>query len=263
MKQINIFTKIVFICDLHIPYEDKKIVELILKFLDDYRPEYLILGGDIIDFYSLSKFNKDPKRALDIQKDLDKTFNFLKKLRELLPSTKIIYIKGNHESRLKKYKWSKAPELAYLRCLSYEKLFRLEELNIQWEDKRWNFGKAWFMHGDKLSKHSGDSARKNREEYGVNCITAHSHRTGKSNLTNLGGNYGAWESGCLCSLNPEYMESLPNWQQGFSVITDYKQKIFYVNNIDIVKQSFIFNNKLYTLNKLWEEEFNNDTGKTT
>lgn len=160
--------------------------------------------------------------------------------------------------RLKTYKWTKAPELAYIRCLEPEVLFRLKDLDIEWIENRWKFGKLWFMHGAFLSKHSGASARRNQEAFGVNCLTGHSHRSGKSNLTNLGGNYGGWENGCLCNLDPEYMDCIPNWQSAFSVVTDYKEKIFYVNNIDIVKNSFIFNNKLYTLNEEWAKEFDNE-----
>jgi predicted phosphodiesterase len=263
MSKDKVFTTLVFLTDLHIPYHNKKLLKLIYKFLKDNQPDYIVLGGDLIDFYSLSRFNKDPRRALDIQKDLDILYEFFKMLREICPNTKIIYIKGNHEARLKTYKWTKAPELAYLRCLTPQILFRLADFDIEWVEHRWKYGKLWFMHGDFLSKHSGDSARKNREEYGVNCLTGHSHRSGKSNLTNLGGNIGGWENGCLCLLNPEYMSGIPNWQNSFSVVLDYKEKLFYVNNIDIVKNSFLYQNKLYTLNEEWEKEFEKESnGKT-
>lgn len=243
------FTTIVFVCDLHIPYEDKKAVELLFKFLKLNKNDidYLLLGGDIIDFYSLSRFNKDPRRALNIQEDLDKVFTFMQKCRQIIPDTKIKMFKGNHELRLQKYKWSRAPELAYLRCLEPEKLFRLNELDIEWIPKRWNYKKIWFMHGDKLSRHSGWTAQKMRAEYGTNVVCGHSHRTGKSNRTDLSGNYGGWESGCLCDLNPEYMEGIADWQHGFSVVQYYQDKIFYTHNIDIVKYSFLYNGKYYTL----------------
>ena len=243
------FTTLVSAGCFHFPYEDKKEVELWFKFLKAERKniDYLILLGDIIDFYSLSKFNKDPRRALNIQEDLDLVFQFCKKCRDILPNAKIKYLRGNHERRLRTYKWSKAPELSYLRCLEPEKLFRLKELDIEWVSKRWNYKKIWFMHGDKLSQHSGGTGQKMRAEYGVNVICAHSHRTGKSNKTDLGGNYGGWESGCFASLDPEYVEGIPNWQHGFSIVQYYKDKIFYVHNIDIVKHSFIYNGHYYTL----------------
>jgi len=246
---IKDFTTIVFASDFHIPYEDKKVVKLFFKFLDLNKREidYLILGGDIIDFYSLSRFNKDPRRALEIQDDLDKVFDFMTTCGRLVPNAKIKYLCGNHEKRLRTFKWSKVPEFAYLRCLEPEKLFRLNELDIEWIPKRWNYKKLWFIHGDKLSRHSGWTAQKMRAEYGTNVICGHSHRTGKSNRTDLSGNYGGWESGCLCDLNPEYMEGIADWQQGMSVVQYYRDKIFYVHNIDIVKHSFLYNGKYYTL----------------
>ena len=253
----KLFTTLVFISDTHIPYEDKKAIEVVLKFLKDFQPDYILLGGDLIDFYSISKFNKDPKRALETQDDLDKLYEFLKKIRDICPNSIILYFKGNHENRLRTYKWTKCPELAYLRCLTPEKLFRLAELDIQWIEKRWQYGKLWFMHGSKLSVHSGDSARKNRDDCGTNVVHGHSHRTGKSNLTNLGGNAGGWESGCLCDLNPEYIEGVANWQHGLTVVQDFGGKIFHTDNIDIVKHSFLFGQKLYTLNQKWEDEYNN------
>lgn len=252
---------IVFVSDLHIPYEDKKVVNLFFKFLEANKKDidYLILGGDIIDFYSLSRFNKDPRRALNIQEDLDKVYAFMKRCREILSNVRekieqnlriqynILFIPGNHERRLRTYKWTRAPELAYLRCLEPEELFRLNELNIKWVPKRWRYKKIWFMHGNIISKHSGWTAQKIRAEYGVNVVCGHSHRTGKSNKTDLGGNCGGWESGCLCRLDPEYLEGIANWQHGFSLINYYKDKIFYVNNIDIVKYSFIYGGKYYSL----------------
>ena len=220
-----------------------------LKFLTKNSKDidYLLLGGDMIDFYSISRFNKDPRRALNIQQDLDKLYDFLCACRKALPHTKIKYFKGNHEARLQSFKWSKVPEFAYLRCLEPEKLFRLAELDIEWIPKRWQYKKIWFLHGNIISKHSGWTAQKIRAEYGVNVVHGHSHRTGKSNKTDLGGNIGGWESGCLCRLDPEYLEGIANWQHGFSLVNYYKNKIFYVNNVDIVKYSFIYAGKYYTL----------------
>ena len=43
------------------------------------------------------------------------------------------------------------------------------------------------------------------------------------------------------------LEDVADWQHGLSIINYYKDKIFYVHNIDIVKYSFIYNGKYYTL----------------
>jgi predicted phosphodiesterase len=243
------FTTIVFQSDFQYPYIDKKVMELaVFKFLPDIEPEYYIIGGDGIDFYALSDFNRDPKRALDTQKDIDGWHSVLAKIRNIIPNTEIIYLEGNHEYRLTKYKWSKCPEMAYIRGLKIENLLGLSELNIRFipYTKYWNYKKVYFVHGDVISKHSGQTARNMREKWGVNIVHGHSHRTGKSNKTTLNGNQAGWESGCLCDLNPEYVKGKADWQHGMSIVQYYKDKIFYVHNIDIVKYSFIFDGKYYT-----------------
>jgi len=241
---------LVFISDLHYPYIDKKTIKLVIDiFLPDVKPEYLILGGDMIDFYGLSRFTKDPKRALQTQEDLDGLKEILYRIREYLPETKIIYLEGNHEDRLTRYKWTKAPEMAYIRALGLEKLLDLEKLDIKYipYTKYWNYKKIYFVHGDVIRKQSGYTARSMLDKWGVNLICGHSHRTGKHNHTTLNGNQGAWESGCLCDIDPEYVKGKADWQQGMSVINYYKDKIFYVHNIDIVLHSFIYNGKYYKL----------------
>ena len=244
------FTTIIFVSDLHYPFIDKKIYRLVIEnFIPEVQPQCLILGGDMIDFYGLSRFSKDPRRALNTQDDIDGLKEILKNIRELLPDTKIIYLEGNHEYRMITYKWTKAKEMSYIRALGLENLLGLKELDIQFVsyNKYWNYKKIYFVHGDVISKHSGYTAKNILEKWGVNIICGHSHRTGKHNHTTLNGNQGAWESGCLCDTSPEYIKGKANWQQGLSVVDYYKDKIFYVHNIDIVKYGFIYNGKYYTL----------------
>ena len=239
----------VFISDLHIPYEDKKAVELVLNFIADFKPSILILGGDMLDFMGLSRFSKDPKRALTTQDDIDKLSELLIKLRTMLPNSEIVYLEGNHEYRMVTYKWTKCPELSYIKALTLQKLLKLDELNIKFipYTKYYNYKKLFFVHGDVISKHSGQTAKNMLDKWGVNIICGHSHRTGKCNKTTMSGNQGAWESGCLCDTNPEYIKGRANWQTGFSIVEYYKDKIFYVNNIDIVNRSFIHGGRYYTL----------------
>ena len=239
----------VYMSDLHIPYQDKKAVELVIKFIEDFKPEILILGGDMVDFMGLSRFSRDPKRALTTQDDIDTVSALLVKLRNILPDSEIVYLEGNHEYRMTNYKWTKCPELSYIKALTLPKLLNLSELNIQFipYTKFYNYKKIYFVHGDVISKHSGQTAKQMLDKWGVNIICGHSHRTGKHNRTTLDGNKGAWESGCLCDCSPEYIKGRANWQLGFSIVEYYKDKIFYVNNIDIVKNSFIHGGKYFTL----------------
>jgi predicted phosphodiesterase len=247
---IKDFTTIVFICDLQYPYIDKKVIHLIKdKFLPDIKPDYLVWGGDALDFYGLSAFSKDPRRALDTQEDIDGLHEVLVDTRDKLQDTEMIFLEGNHEFRMTKYKWTQCKEMTYIRALGLENLLGLVDLEMKWipYTKYWQYKKIYFVHGDVISKHSGYTAKQMLDKWGCNIVFGHSHRTGKHNHTTMNGNQGAWESGCLCDLNPEYIKGKANWQHGMSVVEYYKNKIFYVHNIDITNYSFLYNGKYYTL----------------
>ena len=178
----------VFISDLHIPYEDKKAVELVVKFIEDFKPEILILGGDMLDFMGLSRFSKDPKRALTTQEDIDKVNKLLVRIRYILPNSEIVYLEGNHEFRMTNYKWTKCPELSYIKALTLPKLLNLGELGIQFipYTKFYNYKKIYFVHGDVISKHSGQTAKQMLDKWGVNIICGHCFSEDTEILTRQG-----------------------------------------------------------------------------
>ena len=74
-----------------------RIVDL-YKFLADFQPDQIVIAGDMLDFYELSSFDKDPKRKFCIQDEIDKCYDFLKELKEYCKE--IHFIKGNNLSQL-------------------------------------------------------------------------------------------------------------------------------------------------------------------
>jgi UDP-2,3-diacylglucosamine pyrophosphatase LpxH len=104
--------KIVQINDLHIPFHDKKALEVFNLFLKDFKPDQLVIAGDLLDFYQLSSFDKDPMRRFTIQDEIDVCYEVLKEFKELCPN--IHFIKGNHEDRLRRFLW-KNPSLASIK----------------------------------------------------------------------------------------------------------------------------------------------------
>src|SRR5271165_7217151 len=89
--------------DIHFPYHDPTAIELAIEFAVWFKPHIIWLNGDIIDFYAISRFDKDPNRQLAMQDDIDMTIAFLGRLRGLFPDAEIIYREGNHEARLQKF----------------------------------------------------------------------------------------------------------------------------------------------------------------
>lgn len=87
----------VFLSDLHFPSEDRAAVTLAKQVVKAIQPDTIIYGGDIIDMYSVSRHDRDPRRKLDLQRDLDYTAAQLAEFRALAPGANQVFIRGNHE----------------------------------------------------------------------------------------------------------------------------------------------------------------------
>lgn len=205
--------KFVVISDIHFPYQDDKAIKAALDFIKTNPVDTIILNGDILDFYDVSSFDKDPDRINSLQKEIDMAQKFFKKLRTIKPDARIVFIKGNHSSRLERY-LKKHPELYSLNALKLPNLLGLDKFNIEYSDKGIKLGNLKIIHGDIVRKYSGYSARAEMEKHDCSGISGHVHRLAiyykRTPTRDL-----MWaESGCLCDLNPEYIDS-PSWNQGF------------------------------------------------
>lgn len=233
--------------DYQIPYQDKRIVRLMERFLAEVVvPDYLIYTGDIPDFYQISKFDKNPNRLDALQADVSQTKVMLRRHDQLLPNTKKFWLDGNHEYRLQKFLWTSAQALSSLRCLTIPELFGLEEFGIPYVPYEHGLmvnGLFLIVHGDIASIHSGYTAKRMYEKHGGCGICGHCHRMGSFYKRDRFGTWGWWENGCLCDLNPDYIKN-PNWVQGFSLIHFFGKR-FWVEQIPIIGGAFVYGGKKY------------------
>jgi hypothetical protein len=240
--------KIAFMGDVHIPFQDNRAVMLSLEFLRWFQPHYLYLIGDIVDFYAVSRYDKDPDRILGLQDELDEAMGLLDRYRTAVgPETKIIFREGNHEHRLTKYLRNQ-PEIAKLRTLRLPALLEFKNWNIHYSPYSRHLDHRGFLveHGDIVRKHSGYTARGMLERRGVSGITGHTHRLGAHYATDHGGIKMWFENGCLCSLKPEYMLGTPNWQHGFSVAHALKgDNRLHVSQVPIMKDRVFYNDHIF------------------
>lgn len=243
--------------DFHYPFQDDRVVKLWMSFLTDLNPDYVIIAGDLLDCWALSKFDKDPRRAVRFKKELEMGEDFFRRLRTLLPKTHIVYIYGNHEHRLQSYIIREAEAIADLDVLALESLMHLDKYDVEiaysgLKESYYQYGGLFISHFNKVSKFGGYAAKNLVDEKGVSILHAHTHRFG-SNIrryfddSKQGGDkwLGGWDNGCMCNLNPSYILR-PNWCHGFSVV--YKEKNdnrFMVVQIPIIKYKFRFGNTLY------------------
>lgn len=165
------YEKYVIIPDYHAPYEDFRALHAVYDFIGDYKPDHVIMLGDHVDFYALSKFDKNPERILSLQEELDVLHYHLNELRKVHKGP-ITYMRGNHEFRLIKY-LQKNPEISSLRNFSsIPKFLDLNKYGIEFTINKMIHG-VLFKHGDLVRKHSAYTAKGEFENEGTSGISAH------------------------------------------------------------------------------------------
>lgn len=216
--------KVLVFGDKHIPFDDKKAYNVMIQYAKNkYKPDIIVLLGDILDFYSLSKFDKNPNRVGNIQEDLNSINDMLYQLRKDFPKSKIYLEEGNHEARLKKYLWRHA-ELLQLDALKLESLLELKKNDIKYigsDPDYWSMdaghlklGDVIIMHGDnRINGAKGGKYASQNTMLSVNhkVVMGHTHRLNVSYYDNKYVNLFAINTGCMCMLL-----SMSDWQVGFA-----------------------------------------------
>ncbi|MDO8557667.1 MAG: metallophosphoesterase [bacterium] len=271
----------VAISDIHIPYEDENALSASFELIAELQPAVIFVNGDANDFADISRFAKsahdelteeeakNPKALViddgdgkrfktRLERELEKIYNLFKRLRKIAPNARIVWIFGNHEYRLQRYVEENAAQLAGVRrpgegedVLSLASLSKVKELGIEIVyskliESYTTYGGLLVGHFYLVRQKSAHSARALLQKKHKSLIQPHVHRVGAHYQTRLDGKmYVAVETGCLCDLNPKYMQD-PNWQHGFVVI--HKKKTtdrFYLQPIHIVDGAFLFGGKRY------------------
>lgn len=237
----------VILNDVHVPYQDERAVNVTLELIEYVKPSTVFLNGDIIDFYQMSRFDRNPNRVLELQADLDRLHDFLAAVRRAAPQANICYLEGNHEARLQRYLWNH-PEIANLRALQAEQLFRLAEHGVKWIPQNQTHLHHGFIvtHGTVVRQASGASAKGQLERYLQSGISGHTHRQGMYRLTTFAGDFVWHENGCLCSLEPEYIVGRPNWQQCIAIgqfVADGDR--FQISQVNIVNGRALYDGMLF------------------
>lgn len=222
--ELRVKDKTIFVAsDIHFPFQDDKAVDKFINDCNIYCPEIIVLNGDLMDFYKLSRFSKDPK-GRDPEEEIDMCREFLGKLRQVCPTAEIYYTIGNHETRLTKYILDNAPYIVGLVENVFD-LLKVSEFNVIGCSSLLVNDTFMFKHGTRLGNKSGLSAMKELEAHYLSGATGHTHRLAKFTTRKSGKRFIWFETGCLCTLDPEYMVQ-PDWQQGYASITfDSKGKL--------------------------------------
>jgi len=186
--------------------------------------------GDLVDAWQISAFDKDPSRKASLQDDIDEAAGLLRGVRKVLPKAVCYLLEGNHEDRLRRLIWRMPEgqrEIARLRvfqsAVSWPNMLGLADLDfrfvpMQGQARARILPKLIIKHGSVVRRWSAQSAKAEWERYGKSGLSGHTHRLGAFYTNDFNGAHVWAETGCTCSLDPEYCVD-PNWQQGCVVVT--------------------------------------------
>jgi UDP-2,3-diacylglucosamine pyrophosphatase LpxH len=203
--------------DLHVPYHDRVALGAVRQFVRELEPTHVYLSGDLLDFYALSSFNRDPRRITGLQEEIDEIRVVLDGLQKDASGAEFAWLDGNHEYRLTRYMRARAPELSSLRALDLQDLLKLEDRGIQYYHYGSDVyhGSLRIEHGDCAPQYAAAKMVRTRLCSGV---SGHTHRQGVAYLTGARHTLSWHETGCLCELRPSWMRRPSNWQQGLAVV---------------------------------------------
>lgn len=219
------------IADLHFPFYDRRATETALMYLKDAGIDALVILGDLVDFFSLSRWDKDPS-ITRLRDEYEGTKQFLEVLRREFEGVQIIWKAGNHEERWQRYMWAKAPVIADLpQMTDFETLFGLKRLRIKYSPRteRVQIDRISLIHGHEFWGSISSAVNAARGLYLKAKSTAmcgHLHHSSQHTETNLKGRTVAcWSVGALCQLHPEYAP-INRWNLGFAMIDKEADSVY-------------------------------------
>ena len=230
-------TRVLVLSDIHFPFHDERSLIMALEYGMDQKADTIVLNGDIMDCYQLSRYTRDP-RVYDIQSELDNMVDFLTILKREFQCP--VYFKaGNHEERFMNYLKMKAPELLGIREFRLDILCKFGELGVvNIPDKRIiKAGKLSILHGHEFGNSTFSPVNPARGYYlraKRSMIAGHYHRTSEHSEKDLSGEVTTtWSTGCLCDLSPEY-RPFNSWNSGAAMVYIHDEGKYEVDNFRII-----------------------------
>ncbi|RTL28830.1 MAG: hypothetical protein EKK55_04145 [Rhodocyclaceae bacterium] len=230
--------KIALFCDIHIPFHNKKALELSVNESKRIGATVILLNGDTIDCHELSRFERDP-RERKFKEEVPLLKQFLAFLRYKFPKARIIWKDGNHDERLYLYLRRHAPALLGVDSFEAPSVFGFDDYGVEYvTDKRPIVcGKLNILHGHE---YPGGFAAPVNPARGLFlrskacCIEGHYHQTSEHAEPTLEGkSIACWSTGCLSELHPPYMP-LNKWNHGFASIEMAREGNFKIRNHKII-----------------------------
>jgi len=227
--------------DIHIPYHNIAALSEVINYGIGKGVKAILLNGDFLDCYMLSKFEPDPRKR-NIGEEIAAGREFLDSLQKVT-GAKIFFKLGNHEERLEKILIVKAPQFLGMPEFELDFLLRLHEKNIEFiKDQRIVYiGGLPVVHGHEMGIKSVvvNPARSLFLKAKKSAMCSHLHvpsqHTGKSIDDKI---ISCWSTGHLGDPHPKYARN-NEWVHGAARIEVSKEGDYEVINLRLI------NNKIH------------------
>jgi len=229
--------RLLVLSDIHIPYHSIGAITCAFDYAKGEKPDAILLNGDIIDFFGLSRFSKDPK-ARSFAHELNTFKEFIDVLKKTF-NAKIYFKIGNHEERYFHFLWMKAHEIVGVEEFELENIIksRAEGIEIIKDKRIMKAGDLNIIHGHEFGGSVFSPVNIARGLFlkgKVSAMQGHNHQTSEHTESNMNGDITTtWSLGCLCELHPSYLP-INRWNRGFAIV-DIDGQNFEVRNKRIHK----------------------------
>lgn len=228
--------RLLILSDIHIPYHSIDAITIAFDWAKKEKPDAVLLNGDTLDFFGLSRYAKDPKKR-SLSSELESFKEFIQIVKQTFDA-KIYFKIGNHEERYEHYLWMKAGEIMGVDEFELANIIkaRAEGIEIIGDKRIMKAGDLNIIHGHEYPGAFSpvNIARGLFTKGKVSAIQGHNHQSSEHTESDMNGKITTtWSIGCLSELHPLYMP-LNKWNHGFAFV-EIDGQDFQVQNKRIYK----------------------------
>lgn len=214
--------RLLLLSDIHVPYHSVEALTTTFDFAKKEKPDAILLNGDTLDFYALSRFCSDPRKR-HFGQELETFKQLIDVIQKTFPESKLYFKVGNHEERYMHYLFMKAGELVGVEEFELENIIKARANGITIiKDKRIiKAGSLNIIHGHEFASGFFSPVNVARGLFlrgKTSAIQGHNHQSSEHTEPDMNGKITTtWSTGCLCELHPEYMP-INKWNHGFAIV---------------------------------------------
>lgn len=233
--------RVVVDSDNHYGHHDESYERVKLAVAKDFRPEAWLNLGDHYDCEAISRFDKDPRRALlGLQSEIDASARYWRTVAGMVDT--VAFLLGNHEDRLRKT-LATVPGISDVRALDWHSLAGLpSRVRVYPAGALVQVGAVWGEHGDAVRSLGGNPAAWALRARSVPTVLfGHHHRPSYAFVRELGHDgavvtreayglgYGA-RDGAL-----DYAGPVPPWPQSFALVEHFRDGPTWRSRVEVVR----------------------------